>query len=218
MPRDRALRRCPWAEVNPLMRAYHDGEWGVPVHDDRLLFEYLVLDGFQAGLSWAVILGKREAFQEVFQGFDPTKVARFTPRRLERLAEDARIVRNRQKIHAAVTNAQALLEVRAAVGSFDTFIWGFVDGVPRQNRWRSLAQVPATTSESDAMSKVLKQRGFRFVGSTICYAFMQAVGLVNDHLLGCPRYEEVEKLGGKRAAGSGEEPPPPEPAHRKSNT
>jgi len=176
------------------MVAYHDDEWGVPVHDDRKLFEFLVLDAFQAGLSWAVVLHKREAFRRAFADFEAERVARFTARRIERLTGDASIIRNRQKIAATVTNARAFLAIQEAHGSFDRFIWDFVDGMPKQNRWRSLKQVPAKTKVSDAMSAALKKEGFSFVGSTICYAFMQAAGLVNDHLVRCFRHAEVRAL------------------------
>jgi DNA-3-methyladenine glycosylase I len=170
------------------MIAYHDLEWGVPVHDDRLLFEFLILEGAQAGLSWSTILNKRDAYRKAFAGFDPAKVARFDRRRIERLLTNTGIVRNRLKIESAVTNARAMLELQRDVGSFDRFVWEFVGGTPKTNRWRALKNVPARTAESDALSAGLKQRGFRFVGSTICYAFMQATGLVNDHLVTCPRY------------------------------
>ena len=180
--------RCGWAGTDPRMIAYHDQEWGVPLHDDRLLFEFLILEGVQAGLSWSTILNKRDAYREAFAGFDPSKVARFDRRRIERLLTNAGIVRNRLKIEATVANAQAMLELQREAGSFDRFVWSFVGGKPKINRWRSLAQVPAQTRESDALSAALKQRGFRFVGSTICYAFMQATGLVNDHLVSCDRF------------------------------
>jgi DNA-3-methyladenine glycosylase I len=178
------LVRCEWAGSDPLMVAYHDEEWGVPCHDDRALFERLLLEGFQAGLSWATILRKREAFIRAFDGFDPAVVAAYGPDDVRRLMNDAGIVRNRLKIESSITNARAFLETQDAFGSFDAFIWRFSpDGaVPRP---RSLAEVPATTAESDAMSKELKRRGFRFVGSTICYAFMQSAGLVDDHIEGC---------------------------------
>jgi DNA-3-methyladenine glycosylase I len=181
-------RRCSWAGTDPRMIAYHDQEWGVPVHDDRLLFEFLILEGAQAGLSWSTILNKREAYREAFAGFDPAKVARFDRRRIERLLANEGIVRNRLKIEAAITNAKAILELQREAASFDCFVWSFVGGKPKVNRWRSVAQVPAQTRESDALSAALKQRGFRFVGSTICYAFMQATGLVNDHLVSCDRF------------------------------
>jgi len=179
------------------MLAYHDREWGVPVHDDRLLFEHLVLDGFQAGLSWAVVLNKREAFRRAFNGFDPEKVARYSSRSVERLLRDPGIIRNRQKVEAAIKNAKAFLSVQEQSGSFDQFLWQFVDGVPRQNRWKTTKQIPARTKQSDAMSAALKARGFSFVGSTICYAFMQAAGLVNDHLTTCFRWKEVGAMAGR---------------------
>jgi DNA-3-methyladenine glycosylase I len=181
------LRRCGWART-PLSIAYHDAEWGTPVHDDRVLFEFLVLEGAQAGLSWETILRKREAYRAAFANFDPTRVARFTPARIERLLVDPGIVRNRLKIESAVSNARAFLEVQQEFGSFDAYVWRFVGGHPRVNAWRSLREIPARTPESDALSLDLRRRGFRFVGSTICYAFMQAVGMVNDHLVGCFRH------------------------------
>jgi DNA-3-methyladenine glycosylase I len=177
------------------MVAYHDREWGVPVHDDRKLFEYMVLDAFQAGLSWAIILNKRESFREAFDNFEAVKISRFTPRKLERLLANPRIIRNRQKVTATVANARAFLQIQEVFGSFDAFIWQFVGGTPRQNAWKTLRQIPAKTRESDSMSKALKARGFTFVGSTICYAFMQAAGLVNDHLVTCFRHAEVRALG-----------------------
>ena len=180
--------RCAWAGTDPRMIAYHDEEWGVPVHDDRRLFEFLILEGAQAGLSWSTILYKRDAYREAFAGFDPAKVARFDRRRIERLLTNDGIVRNRLKIEAAVSNARAMLELQKEIGSFDKFVWSFVGGKPMINRRRSLKDVPARTTQSDALSAALKQRGFRFVGSTICYAFMQATGLVNDHLVTCTRY------------------------------
>ncbi len=180
-------RRCPWART-PLSIAYHDAEWGVPVHDDRVLFEFLVLEGAQAGLSWETILRKRDAYRAAFAAFDPDVVARFTPARVNRLLADPGIVRNRLKVESAVGNARALLAVRDEHGSFDAYLWRFVDGAPIVNRRRSLREVPPRTERSDALSRDLKRRGFRFVGSTICYAFMQAVGLVNDHLVTCFRY------------------------------
>ena len=186
-------RRCGWAGTDPRMIAYHDAEWGMPVHDDRLLFEFLILEGAQAGLSWSTILNKRDAYREAFAGFDPAKVARFDQRRIDRLLTNAGIVRNRLKIESTVSNARAFLELQREAGSFDRFVWGFVGGSPKINRWRSLRSVPAKTHESDALSDALKQRGFRFVGTTICYAFMQATGLVNDHLMSCERYGEVSR-------------------------
>ncbi len=173
------------------MERYHDREWGVPVHDDRRHFEFLVLDGAQAGLSWSTILRKREGYRRAFAGFDPQAVARFSAARLERLMADPGIVRNRQKIRSAVANAAAFLAVQAEAGSFDAYVWRFVGGETRVNRWRRLDQVPATSAESEAMSRDLKRRGFSFVGPTICYAYMQAAGLVNDHLTGCFRYREL---------------------------
>ena len=180
-------QRCAWART-PLGMAYHDAEWGVPVHDDRILFEFLTLEGAQAGLSWETILKKREAYRDAFAGFDPAAVARFTPTRVERLLQDPGIVRNRLKIESTVGNAKALLAVQRELGSSDAYLWGFVGGRPRINRWRTLQQVPARTVESDALSRDLLGRGFKFVGSTICYAFMQAVGLVNDHTVDCFRH------------------------------
>jgi len=177
------------------MLAYHDREWGVPLHGDQALFAKLVLDAFQAGLSWAVILNKRARFLEVFDGFDPERMARYDRRKIAQLLRDPGIVRNRLKVEAAVANARMFLEFQEHAGSFDAFLWGFVGGVPRQNVRRTLRQLPARTRESDRMSAALVERGFRFVGPTICYAFMQAVGMVNDHLVTCFRYEEVERLG-----------------------
>jgi DNA-3-methyladenine glycosylase I len=182
------LQRCPWAETNALETAYHDAEWGVPVHDDRKFFEFLILEGAQAGLSWDTILRKRDNYRRAFAGFDPAGVARFGRRDVARLMQDAGIVRNRLKIESTISNAQAFLAVQEEFGSFDAYIWRFVGGKPKRNRWQSPGQVPASTAESDAMSKALKKRGFRFVGSTICYALMQATGLVNDHLTFCHRY------------------------------
>jgi DNA-3-methyladenine glycosylase I len=182
-----AKRRCPWCLGSDLYRRYHDEEWGVPVHDDARLFEFLILEGAQAGLSWSTILAKRENYRRAFARFDPEKVARFGARDAKRLMRDAGIVRNRLKIGAAIGNARAFLEVRREFGSFDAYLWRFVDGRPLQNRRRNMKQVPARTAVSDAISKDLKRRGFRFVGSTIVYAFMQAVGMVNDHLIACFR-------------------------------
>ena len=184
-------RRCAWAGSDPRMIAYHDQEWGVPVHDDRLLFEFLTLEGAQAGLSWQTILNKRDAYREAFAGFDPAKVARFDSRRIERLLTNPSIVRNRLKVESTVSNARAFLTLQREAGSFDGFVWDFVGGAPKMNRWRSLRSVPARTGESDALSDALRKRGFRFVGSTICYAFMQATGLVNDHLVSCWRWKAI---------------------------
>ena len=178
--------RCSWART-PLGIAYHDLEWGVPVHDDRVFFEFLILEGAQAGLSWETILNKRDAYRRAFAGFDPELVARFTAKHVERLLKDRGIVRNRLKINSAVTNARAFLAVQQECGSFDAYLWQFVGGTPRVNRWRTLKHVPPKTPESDALSRDLLKRGFKFVGSTICYAFMQAVGMVNDHAADCFR-------------------------------
>jgi len=182
-----AISRCPWAGTDPLMVEYHDREWGVPVHDDRLLFEFLILEGAQAGLSWSTILKKRAAYRTAFDGFDPRKVARYDEARIAALLENAGIVRNRLKVRGAVRNAAAFLAVQKQFGSFDGYIWGFAGGVPQRNRWKRMADVPARTPASDAMSKDLAKRGFTFVGSTICYAFMQTTGMVDDHLAGCFR-------------------------------
>ena len=179
--------RCKWART-PLSITYHDTEWGVPVHDDVILFEFLTLEGAQAGLSWETILKKREAYREAFAGFDPKRVARFTPARVERLLRNPAIVRNRLKVESTVGNAQAFLALQREFGSFDAYLWAFVGGAPRVNRWRTLRQVPARTPESDALSRDLSSRGFKFVGSTICYALMQAVGMVNDHTIDCFRH------------------------------
>ncbi len=186
--------RCQWCGTDPLYVAYHDEEWGVPVRDDRTQFEFLILEGAQAGLSWSTILKKREGYRRNFADFDPEKVARFTEKRLAKILQDPGIVRNRLKVHSAVTNAQAFLRVQEEFDGFSNYIWRFVDGRPKQNRWRTLADLPATTAESDALSKDLKSRGFKFVGSTIIYAHMQATGLVNDHDLSCFRYRECRKL------------------------
>ena len=182
--------RCGWAR-DPLSIAYHDTEWGVPQHEDRVLFEFLLLEGAQAGLSWSTILNKRAAYRRAFNGFDPRKVARYGEEKIAELMANDGIVRNRLKIRSAVQNARAFLEVRKEFGSFDRYIWRFVGEHPLQNRWRLLTQIPARTAESDAMSRDLQKRGFTFAGTTICYAFMQAVGMVNDHLVTCFRYAEV---------------------------
>jgi DNA-3-methyladenine glycosylase I len=179
--------RCDWASHDPLLRAYHDEQWGKPVHDDRLLFESLVLGGAQAGLSWITILRKREGYRRAFAGFDPPRVARFATRDAERLMNDESIVRNRAKIEATIVNAKCLLEVQREVGSFDSLLWGFVGGKQKRNRWADTTLVPAATPESNAMSAELRRRGFKFVGPTICYAFMQACGLVDDHVQSCFR-------------------------------
>jgi DNA-3-methyladenine glycosylase I len=180
--------RCPWPGTDPLYRKYHDEEWGTPQHDDRRLFEMLVLEGAQAGLSWITILRKRARYREAFDGFDPRRVARFTQARVQRLLADPGIVRNRQKIESAVNNAKRTLEVAEAFGSLDAYLWQFVNGRPIVNAWRTMKDVPPRTPESEAMSRDLASRGFRFVGPTICYAFMQATGMVNDHLVSCFRH------------------------------
>jgi DNA-3-methyladenine glycosylase I len=186
------VKRCEWAPVeNALYLAYHDEEWGVPVHDDGKLFEMLVLEGAQAGLSWSTILSKREGYRRAFAGFDPAKVARFDARNVDRLLADPSIVRNRLKVESAVTNARAVLRVQEEDGSLDSYLWSFVGGVPKVNRFKTLADIPAETEESKAMSKDLKRRGFRFVGPTVCYAFIQACGLVNDHVASCYRWAEL---------------------------
>lgn len=184
-------KRCPWSEgVSETYLEYHDAEWGMPVWDDQRQFEFLILEGAQAGLSWSTVLHKREGYRKAFAGFDALKVSRFTSKKLEQLVQDSAIIRNRLKIAATVGNARAFLEVQAEFGSFCTYIWGFVDGKTVQNRWRTQKQVPATSPISDALSKDLKKRGFKFVGSTIIYAHMQATGMVNDHLTDCYRYRE----------------------------
>ena len=186
------MKRCEWAPVDsPLYLAYHDEEWGVPVHDDSRLYEMLVLEGAQAGLSWSTILNKREGYRRAFSGFDPGKVARFDSRRVEALLGDPSIVRNRLKVQSAISNAKAVLRVQEEDSSLDAHLWSFVGGEPIVGRWRELAEVPAETDESRAMSKDLKRRGFKFVGPTVCYAFMQACGLVNDHVVSCFRYREL---------------------------
>ncbi len=189
-----SLPRCPWANGSALYTAYHDDEWGVPVHDDRVFFEFLILEGAQAGLSWSTILNKRDGYRSAFSGFDPSRVARFDAKTIARLIANPEIVRNRLKIQSAVNNAKAFLEVQRDFGSFDRYVWTFVGGKPVLNRRRTLGTVPARTARSDALSADLQERGFRFVGSTIMYAFMQATGLVNDHLVACPRWAAVQQL------------------------
>jgi DNA-3-methyladenine glycosylase I len=184
------MPRCPWATTEPAI-SYHDEEWGVPVHDDRVLFEFLILEGAQAGLSWNTILKKRENYREAFDGFRAEKIARYGKRDMQRLLSNEGIVRNRLKIAAAIENARKFLAVREEFGTFDAYLWSFVSDKPIQNRWRTMSAVPARTAESDAMSRDLLRRGFKFVGSTICYAFMQATGMVNDHLVTCPRHAEL---------------------------
>ena len=192
----REPKRCAWVSVdNPLMLEYHDHEWGVPTHDDRRHFEFLVLEAAQAGLSWSIVLKKREGYRRAFSDFDPEKVARFTEARIDKLTSDPKIIRNRMKIASAVKNARAFLAVQKEFGSFDAYCWQFVNGRPRQNRWTSLREIPPTTAESDAFSRDLKRRGFTFVGSTVIYAHMQAVGMVNDHFIDCFRYGDIRRLG-----------------------
>jgi len=184
-------QRCEWCGTDPVYVKYHDEEWGVPLHDDRRLFEFLILEGAQAGLSWLAILKRRENYRKAFHGFNPRKVARYSQADVRRLLADPGIVRNRLKIESAIRNAGGVLDIQEEFGSFDSHLWRYVGHRPRRNAWRSLAEIPAKTEQSDAMSKDLKGRGFTFVGSTICYAFMQAVGMVNDHVVGCFRHDEV---------------------------
>jgi len=191
-------QRCSWAQT-PLSVAYHDREWGIAVHDDTVFFEFVTLEGAQAGLSWETILKKREAYREAFAGFDPARVARFTPARVERLLRNEGIVRNRLKIESTVRNAKAFLAIQKEFGSFDRYVWRFVDGAPLVNRRRSLTEIPARSEQSDALSRDLLQRGFKFVGSTICYAFMQATGLVNDHTIDCFRYQQTNSPASRRS-------------------
>ena len=192
---EKRINRCAWVgSDNPLMLEYHDREWGVPVHDDRQHFEFLVLEAAQAGLSWSIVLKKREGYRRAFSQFDPRKVARYTQNRIQRLTTDPSIIRNRLKIEAAVHNARTFLAIQDEFGSFNAYCWRFVDGRPRLNRWKATREIPATSRESDAFSKDLKRRGFSFVGSTVIYAHMQAVGMVNDHLVGCFRYRQVQRL------------------------
>lgn len=188
---DSSKVRCSWVGSDPLMLAYHDREWGVPVHEDRRLFEFMLLEGAQAGLSWMTILRRREAYREAFAGFDPLRIARFDRRKIESLVRNAAIIRNRMKIESAVQNARAYLALREAGDTLDAFMWKFVGGSPIVNRWKSVSQIPASTPVSDAMSKAMKKAGFTFFGTTICYAHMQAVGMVNDHFATCFRYREL---------------------------
>lgn len=190
--------RCEWAGTDPLYVAYHDEEWGVPAHDDRTLFEFLVLEGMQAGLSWSTILRKRENFRLAFDHFDPELISRYDQRKVKELMGNAGIVRNLRKIEATITNAQAFIGIQDEFGSFDTYLWQFVGGKPRVNNWRSMREIPTQTAEAVAMSKDLVKRGFRFVGPTICYALMQAIGMVNDHTVDCFRYLECQSLNGDR--------------------
>jgi len=184
-------KRCSWCLGDPLMIEYHDNEWGVPVHDDKKLFEFLLLDAFQAGLSWLTILKKRANFARAFDNFDYVKIARYRQGKIDKLLADTGIIRNKLKVHSTVTNAQEFIRIQEEYGSFDKYIWQFIGGKPRINKWKILKQIPVTTTESDVMSKDLKKRGLKFVGSTICYSFMQAAGLVNDHTVDCFRYKQV---------------------------
>jgi len=188
------IKRCEWCGDDALYIDYHDNEWGVPIHDEQRLFEFLILEGAQAGLSWLTILKKRENYRQAYDNFNCEQIARYSPRKIEELLANKGIVRNRLKIEAALKNARATLGIREQFGSLDTFLWKYVDGTPRQNSWKSLAEVPTQTRESSLMSKDLKKRGFTFVGPTICYAFMQATGMVNDHLTDCFRHEEISRL------------------------
>lgn len=194
----REKKRCKWAGTDPIYVAYHDDEWGVPVHDDRVLFEFLILEGAQAGLSWITILKRRDGYRKAFSNFDAKKVARYDKRKMARLLEDPGIIRNRLKVAAAVGNARAFLEVVEEFGSFDDYIWRFVDGAPVQNKWKTMKDIPPETEDSRALSHDLKRRGFRFVGPTIMYAHMQATGMVNDHVMSCFRHNQVARLGKKR--------------------
>ena len=187
-------KRCPWPRDNKLMIDYHDKEWGVPLHDDRKLFEFMVLDAFQAGLSWAIVLNKREGFRKAFDNFEAEKIARYSEKKIQKLLLDEGIIRNKLKVYSTVINAKQFLGVQEAFGTFDKYIWQFTDGKTIHNRWTKLSGIPAKTKESDAMSKDLSERGFKFVGSTICYAFMQAAGMVNDHMTDCFRYKKIISL------------------------
>lgn len=187
-------KRCEWCGDDPLYGAYHDDEWGIPVHDDRQLFELLILEGAQAGLSWLTILKKRENYRKAFHAFDCERIAKYTETDVARLLSDSGIVRNRLKIESAIKNARAVLDIQEEFGSLDSYLWRYVDGIPKQNAWKSMVELPVKTELSDMMSKDLKRRGCNFVGSTICYAFMQAVGIVNDHITDCFRYKEIKRL------------------------
>lgn len=191
---EKGHKDCTWPSTNPLMIEYHDKEWGVPLHNDRKLFEFIILDAFQAGLSWNTILNKRKNFEKAFDNFDVKKISKYTEKKFDSLMNDAGIIRNRLKIQSTITNAKAFLLVQKEFGSFDKYIWQFTGGKTKVNKWKSLKEMPAKSIESDAMSKDLLKRGFKFVGSTICYAFMQAAGMVNDHIVSCTRYKEVQKI------------------------
>lgn len=188
------MKRCEWSTSNPLDQDYHDTEWGVPIHDDRTLFEFLSLEGAQAGLSWTTILKKREGYLKAFDNFDVKKISRYNEKRIEKLLNNPEIVRNKLKVNSVVSNAKLFIAVQKEFGSFDKYIWAFVDGKPIKNKWKNLAEIPSSTEISDQMCKDLKKRGFKFVGTTICYAFMQATGMVNDHCTDCFRYKQVSKL------------------------
>jgi len=189
------MKRCEWANKNELEQSYHDNEWGVAIHDDRSLFEFLVLEGAQAGLSWSTILRKRDGYRKTFDNFDARKISQYSPKDVSRLLATPEIIRNRLKINATITNARAFLQVQEQFGSFDRYIWQFVNGRPIQNSWERMTDIPSSTPESEAVSKDLQKRGFKFVGTTVCYAFMQAVGMVNDHVVGCFRHEELKNKG-----------------------
>jgi DNA-3-methyladenine glycosylase I len=194
------MKRCEWANRDEVEQSYHDNEWGVPIHDDRSLFEFLVLEGAQAGLSWSTILRKREGYRKAFDNFDARKISQYSEKNVSRLLANYEIIRNRLKINATITNARAFLQVQEQFGSFDHYIWQFVNGRPIQNSWEKLTDIPSSTPESEAMSKDLQRRGFKFVGTTICYAFMQAVGMVNDHVVSCFRYQELKNKDGHNEA------------------
>ena len=196
MNKIKEIKRCDWTSTNPLMIKYHDEEWGVPLHNDRKLFEFIILDAFQAGLSWNTIINKRKNFRKAFDNFDPVKISKYDAKKINELLNDAGIIRNKMKVNATIQNAKAFLLLKKEFGSFDKYIWQFTGGKTIVNKWKTLKELPAKTKESDAMSKDLKERGFNFVGSTICYAFMQAAGMINDHLVTCFRYKEVKKLLG----------------------
>ncbi len=189
------MKRCEWANKNEFEQSYHDKEWGVAIHDDRSLFEFLILEGAQAGLSWSTILQKREGYRKAFDNFDAQKISRYSKADVSRLLTNPEIIRNKLKINATITNARVFLQVQEQFGSFDRYIWQFVNGIPIQNSWKKMTDIPSSSSESEAMSKDLQKRGFKFVGTTICYAFMQAVGMVNDHVVGCFRHKELNNKG-----------------------
>lgn len=189
------MKRCTWATASPSEEKYHDEEWGIPLHDDRLLFEFLILEGAQAGLSWSTILNKRDGYRKAFNNFDAEIIARYPKKKISQLLLNPDIVRNKLKINSAITNAKAFLEIQQEFNKFDNYIWQFVNGEPIQNSWKNASQIPTSTTESDTMAKDLKKRGFKFVGTTICYAYMQAIGMVNDHSVDCFRYKIVKKLG-----------------------